>query len=161
MSIDFESVKIPLPIPCQASSFLCASIRSKIKMREYPIALPLTTSTGTAITNSNGIYTIAASGASTKYFYISWDGSVNGEILGIKYTVDASVELIGNLEVYVGSAWIPIPDHTNTVAAGGASQKWNGKYVNRELITTGTKMRISTTVDGAADIYCQVIGFKS
>ena len=130
-------------------------------MREYPIALQLTTSDGSAITNVSGIHSIDATGASTKYFYISYNGLMRGEILGVKYTVDASVALTGNLQVYVGSAWLDIPDHTNALAAGGASQKWNGKYVNRELITNGTKMRVAATVDGTATIYCQVIGFKS
>lgn len=131
-------------------------------MREYPIGIPLTDENGANLSGTNGIHTIAATGAQTKYFYISYDGDIRGELLNFKYTVDAAVTLTPTLEIYVGSAWIAIPDHTKTVlASDGTSQKWNGTYGARELITNGTKMRLAIAVSGAANIYAQVIGFRA
>lgn len=131
-------------------------------MREYPISLSLTDDAGIPISNTDGIHTIEATGAQTKYFYLSHDGSLRGEILNIKYTVDASVTLTPTLEIYIGSAWIAIPAHSaSAIAAGGNSQKWNGTYPTRELIVNGMKIRLSIATGGAANIYAQIIGFKN
>lgn len=130
-------------------------------MREYPISIPLVDDAGAAISAINGIHTIEATGAQTKYFYISYDGDIRGELLNFKYTVDTAVTLTPTLEIYIGSAWIAIPDHTKaTLASDGTSQKWNGTYGARELITKGMKMRLSIAVSGSANIYAQVIGYK-
>ena len=74
-------------------------------MREYPISLSLTDNAGAAIASTNGIHTIAATGAQTKYFYVSYDGVMRGEILGIKYAVDAAVTLTPTLEIYIGASY--------------------------------------------------------
>jgi hypothetical protein len=130
-------------------------------MREYPIAIPLTDSVGVNLTGTNGIFAIIATGAQTKYFYISYDGLLHGEIMNIKYAVDDAVTLVSDLEVYIGSSWIPIPAYyTGVITDDGSSQEWNGSYPLRELITNGIKIRVAVTVSGAATIYCQVIGFK-
>jgi len=128
-----------------------------------PFCIPLTDAAGaelTADTHNTGMYVIAATGAETKYFYISWDGSVTAELTNIRYAVDAAVTLAVELQVLaLGAAnWQPLPAHTSGVlAADGTSQELNSNYPLRELITAGTKFRVMATTGGAANIGVQVI----
>lgn len=109
---------------------------------------------------NKGMYVITATGAQTKYFYLSLGGMLTTELINLRYLVDAAVTLAVELQVLaLGSAnWQPLPAHTSgTLAADGTSEEMNSNYPLRELITEGTQFRVAATTGGAADIGMQAV----
>lgn len=106
-----------------------------------------------------GMYTITATGAQTKYFYIS-HGDLFGEIVNIRYLVESAVTLSIELQSIALSAtnWQPSPAHSTGTLSAADAQKLNTNYPNREIIATGSSMRIAATVSGACTIGVQAIG---
>lgn len=125
--------------------------------------LVLTDSGGAELTpdaQNKGMYVITATGAQTKYFYLSWSGLLTTELINLRYLVDATVTLAIELQVLaLGAAnWQPLPAHTSGVlAADGTSEEMNSNYPLRELITEGTQFRVAATTGGAADIGIQAV----
>ena len=113
----------------------------------------------TADTQNKGLYVIAATGAQTKYFYLSWSGLLTVELINLRYLVDAAVTIAVELQVLALGAtnWQPLPAHTSGLAADGTSQEMNSNYPLRELITEGTQFRVAATTGGAADIGIQAV----
>lgn len=105
-----------------------------------------------------GMYIITAAGAGTEHFYIS-HGELFGELINIRYLVDSAVTLTIALQSVALSAtnWQPSPAHTKTFSTANA-QKLNTNYPNREILATGSSMRIAATVSGACKIGVQAIG---
>lgn len=128
-----------------------------------PINLQLTDPAGTPLTpdpNNSGMYVIAATGAQTKYFYLSSGGMLVAELINLRYTIDQLVTLAIELQVLaLGAAnWQPLPAHTSgTLAADGTSQDMNSNYPLREMITAGTKFRVAATTGGAGNIGIQAV----
>lgn len=105
------------------------------------------------------MYVITATGAQTKHFYIT-HGDIYGEIVNIRYIVDSAVTLAIELQSIALSAtnWQPSPAHSTGTLSAADAQKLNTNYPNREIIATGSSMRIAATVSGACKIGVQVIG---
>lgn len=105
-----------------------------------------------------GMYVITAEGSGPEYFYIS-HGDLFGELVNIRYLVDSAVELTIELQSVALSAtnWQPSPAHSKSFSTAEA-QKLNTNYPNREIIATGSKMRVAATVSGACKIGVQAIG---
>ena len=110
-------------------------------------------------TQNTGMYVIPATGAQTKYFYLSWDGSLITELINLRYLVDQAVTLAIELQILALGAlnWQPLPAHTAAMAADGTSQEMNSNYPLREMITEGTQFRVAATTGGAANIGIQAV----
>lgn len=126
--------------------------------KDYPIALPLVDDDGNNIPNTSGVHELLVSGAGANYLYLS-DGEFVGELVGMKYSVAEDCIFSVALEIYICENWIPFPDSEKSPAEGERT-KWNGIYMNREMITKGSKIRIMVNAAAATAIYIQVIGFK-
>lgn len=106
-----------------------------------------------------GMYVITAVGAGTEYFYIS-HGELFGELVNLRYLVDSAVTLAIELQSIALSVanWQPSPAHSTGTLYTADAQKLNTNYPNREIIATGSKMRVAATVSGACKIGVQAIG---
>lgn len=107
----------------------------------------------------SGMYVIEATGAQTKHFYIS-HGDLYGELVNLRYLVDEAVTLSVELQSIALKAgnWQPSPAHSTGVMSAADSQKLNTNYPKREIISTGSSMRVEATVGGACNIGVQAIG---
>ncbi|MBW1859902.1 MAG: hypothetical protein JRI70_07480 [Deltaproteobacteria bacterium] len=110
-------------------------------------------------TYMTGMYVIEATGAQTKHFYIS-HGDLFGELVNLRYLVDDAVTLSIELQSIALKAanWQPSPAHSTGVMAAADAQKLNTNYPKREIITTGSSMRVEATVSGACNIGVQAVG---
>lgn len=110
-------------------------------------------------TYMTGMYVIEATGAQTKYFYIS-HGDLYGELVNLRYLVDDAVTLDIELQSIALKAgnWQPSPAHSTGVMAATDAQKLNTNYPHREIISTGSQMRVAATTGGACNIGVQAIG---
>lgn len=106
-----------------------------------------------------GMYVITAADAGTEHFYIS-HGELFGELINIRYLVDSAVTLAIELQSVALSVanWQPSPAHTTGTLSAADAQKLNTNYPNKEMIATGSSMRIAATVSGACKIGVQAIG---
>lgn len=110
-------------------------------------------------TYMTGMYVIEATGAQTKHFYIS-HGDLYGELVNLRYLVDEAETLSIELQSIALKAgnWQPSPAHSTGVMAAADAQKLNTNYPLREIITTGSEMRVEATVGGACNIGVQAVG---
>ena len=106
-----------------------------------------------------GMYVIEATEAQTKHFYIS-HGDLYGELVNLRYLVDEAVTLNIELQSIALKAdnWQPSPAHSTGVMTAEDAQKLNTNYPKREIISTGSSMRVEATVSGACNIGVQAIG---
>ena len=110
-------------------------------------------------TYMTGMYVIEATGAQTKHFYIS-HGDLYGELVNLRYLVDEAETLSIELQSIALKAgnWQPSPAHSTGVMAAADAQKLNTNYPKREIITTGSSMRVAATVSGTCNIGVQAVG---
>ena len=110
-------------------------------------------------TYMTGMHTIEATGAQTKYFYIS-HGDLYGELVNLRYLVDEAVTLSIELQSIALKAdnWQPSPAHSTGVMTAADAQKLNTNYPTKEIITTGSSMRVAAAVSGACNIGVQAVG---
>lgn len=126
--------------------------------------ITLTDSNGVELTPDNDMtsmyvqFTLDPAGA-TFDWYLSWDGSLDMELVNIRVASNAAVAIPSyGLYYYALGAWKSVPAYATSLTGLQALAGMSTSYALTEDVMSGSKLKFSVTTEGPCSIGVQANG---